>query len=450
MKKKNHFCFRLILILAVFYFRGANGQRNRTFPFVSVGDVTVAFDDATTKTFTSTLEVERATGEPLQLSRLQRALETFYNATTNPPGLIRINIQELNDTTAELTLVTFELVYNFATLSAGVGDAAGAISVSIGSINPVQRGLSRDAYFQSNKSISSRGFTFVGESLCETIGCTNGEYLICSEVRNEVDTLCTSLCKRSYCTNDGLCHHDDDNEPPTCSCVSTTSSWYVGRRCELLVQMWMFVLFFVLVAVALVIIVAVACVCTRNLDQKDFRKIAAERKHAMTLKNSISVTSIMSIKKLSKKLTVATAPPPLLRRRDDSESEIRYVNNHNLTVQTRTTRDSSLTTRNNSSSSSPPRESSRRERTPSSMTSSSSRSGLPTLYNTTSLDNTNDQEVLNPSLGRLSSVSSGSAYSDSDDGVVDLNTLQRQFNEAAAAAAARSSDNSKRQSVTLV
>jgi len=252
-------------------------QRNRSFPFVTIPDSPVAFDNFSIKVYNTTFLIENLSEEEsISDEELLQELNNFYNKSARLDGFIRVIPPILLLRTNNTTSVTYQLEYNYSALLANARSDK-SIFDAIGSLPPIRDELIKNDFFK-NFTILNTGFTFEGDSLCEKIGCQKGEYVICSEIKQGVITSCTSICKRNFCLNNAWCHHYSEEKQAYCSCPSTSTDWYVGRRCELHIQIWMFIIALVIFCILFIIIIVTKCYFNDKLkNSKDIQYIEQTR-----------------------------------------------------------------------------------------------------------------------------------------------------------------------------
>jgi len=307
--------YTALLCLTLF----VKGQRNGDFPFVEIEDSTVNFDSTTTKSFTTKVLILHLSNDSLigLNEEIMRSITEFYQDSNKLQGFLTVLNLEIEPTTDDKTLLTYMVTYNYANL---LSSADGNINFlnEVGTASAVKSGLEKQNFFsQSERTVSRDNFTFTGDSLCARVGC-DGNFVTCTESTNGVTTYCSSSCKQNFCINGGWCHHTDGNLPPTCSCQNTFDTWYIGERCELFVQLWMFIIFIVVIILAIIIIIVTSCVFSYKLDKKKFEVKFDEAFQKNEYKLSLPSTLVEN----TNKLTVKDISPV---RSNSNKSSLRYV-----------------------------------------------------------------------------------------------------------------------------
>ncbi|XP_078485031.1 uncharacterized protein LOC144744365 [Ciona intestinalis] len=258
---------QLFLICAIFAVstRKAEGQRDGLYPFVTVNDSQLNANNVTTKIFTTSIRISFSNPDVFSSATFTSAVQNYYGGRSGLGGFVSVaNIQTTNVNISPVT-VDYDVTYLYLQLKNSVVNDEGILN-TIGRASVVKRGLESDTNFNNiyNVSENVQSFRFSGESLCDKVGCPQGNHMFCNEARQGASGDCRSPCKVGYCVNAGWCIQYHGNTLPICSCPSDTSTWYVGQHCQVYVHLWMPILFFVVVFLILVIIVLAFCFFYHN------------------------------------------------------------------------------------------------------------------------------------------------------------------------------------------
>jgi len=305
------------------------GQRNGDFPFVEIEDSTVNFNNTTTKSFTTKVLILHLSNDTLigLNEEIIRSITEFYQDLNTLQGFITVSNLEIEPITDDETLLIYMVTYNYAKLLSSAGGNVKFLN-EVGTVSAVKNGFEKQFFFsRSDRTVSRDNFTFTGDSLCARVGC-DGNYVTCTESTNGVTTSCSSSCKQNFCINGGWCHHADGNLPPTCTCQNNFDTWYIGERCELFVQLWMFVIFIVVIILAIIIIIVTTCVFSYKLDKKKFE--VKFDKAFQKNENKLSLPSVLV--ENANKLTVKDVSSV---RSNSNKSSLRYVEGPTNTLHTK-------------------------------------------------------------------------------------------------------------------
>merc|ERR1719427_57375 len=247
------------------------------------------------------------------------SITEFYQNSDELKGFQTVSNLKIEPITNEKTLLTYTITYNFANLlSSAVGNVR--LLNEVGKASSVKSGLENQNFFSSsNRIVLNDNFTFTGDSLCARVGCLGGEFVTCTESTNGETTFCSSSCKQNFCVNGGWCHHTNGNLPPTCTCKNTFDTWYIGERCELFVQLWMFLVFIVVIFLAIVTVVVTTCIYLYNIDKRKY-SVKYDEKFQINKEKTLLPSALAQN---TNKLTVKDISSGRL---NSNNSSIRYVN----------------------------------------------------------------------------------------------------------------------------